>query len=169
MKVGCQTWRKTGYCLAIFGEANRDDLEMSARHSKKSKDAPSYFKDATGSYQMQRQNPNPLNFVHDWTNIVVQNTGNAAIMMILSSSRYTEMKDFPEFFLQECLGIRAQHPRAEDPHFLLQSAANYVKNYEAEKQFQKLTEGKHPNKKCKLETCVRALVIQHIHTVVYCS
>jgi hypothetical protein len=65
MKVGCQTWRKTGYCLEIFGDANRDDLKMSARHSKKSKDAPTYSKDAAGSYQMQKQNPNPLNFVRE--------------------------------------------------------------------------------------------------------
>jgi hypothetical protein len=91
MKVGYQTWRKTGYCLAIFGEANRDDLEMSARHSKKSKDAPSYSKDATGSYQIQKQNPNSLNFVRAWTNIVVLNTGKAEIMVILSGSRYTEI------------------------------------------------------------------------------
>jgi hypothetical protein len=59
MKAGCQMWRKTGYCLAIFGEADREDLRMSARHSKKSKDAPSYSKDAAGSYQMEKQNPNP--------------------------------------------------------------------------------------------------------------
>jgi hypothetical protein len=31
MKMGCQMWRKTGYCLAIFGEANRDNLKMSVR------------------------------------------------------------------------------------------------------------------------------------------
>jgi hypothetical protein len=92
---------------------------MSARHSKKSKDAPSYSKDAAGSYQMQKQNPNPLNFVHDWTNIVVQNTGNVDIMAALSGSRYTEMKDLAEFFVRECLGIGAQHPRAKDTHFLL--------------------------------------------------
>ena len=169
MKVGCQTWRKTGYCLAIFGEADRDDLKMSARHSKKSKDAPSYSKDAAGPYQMQKQNPNPLNFVRDWVNIVVQNTGNAEIMASLSGSRYTEMKDLPEFFVRECLGIGAQHPRAEDTHFLLQTATNYVKNNEPEKQFQELTEDMHPDKKCKLETCVGALVIQRTRAVVCCS
>ena len=102
-------WRKTGYCLTIFGEADRDGLKMSGRHSKKSKDAPSYSKDATGSYQRQKQNPNPLNFVRDWTNIVVQNTGNAEILVTLSGSRYTEMKDLAEFFVCECLGIGAQH------------------------------------------------------------
>jgi hypothetical protein len=52
MKVGCQTYggRQASYCLAIFGDADRDDLKMSARHSKKSKDAPTYSKDAAGSY-----------------------------------------------------------------------------------------------------------------------
>jgi hypothetical protein len=166
MKVGCQTWRKTGYCLAIFGDADRDDLKMSARHSKKSKDAPTYSKDAAGSYQMQKQNPNPLNSVREWTNIVVQNTGNAEIMAILSGSRFTEFRDLPEFFIRECLGIGAQHPRAQDAHFLLECAANYVTNDEPEKQFQQEVKDMHPNKKRKLETIVGRLVIQRTRAVV---
>jgi hypothetical protein len=169
MKVGCQTWRKTGYCLAIFGEADRDDLKMSARHSKKSKDAPSYSKDAAGSYQMQKSNPNPLNFVRRWTNIVVQNTGNAEIMAILAGSRFTEMKDLPEFFVRECLGIGAQHPRAKDTHFLLDCAAKYVTNDEPEKQFQEEMKDVHPDKKRKLETIVGKLVIQRTRAVVHRS
>ncbi|CAB9531314.1 hypothetical protein SEMRO_3422_G347810.1 [Seminavis robusta] len=44
LKIGCQTFQKTGYAMAIFGNANREDLTMSARHSQKSKDAPTYSK-----------------------------------------------------------------------------------------------------------------------------
>jgi hypothetical protein len=138
---------------------------MSARHSKKSKDAPTYSKDAAGSYQMQKQNPNPLNFVHEWTNIVVQNTGNAKIMAILSGSRFTEMRDLPDFFVRESLEIAAEHPRAEDPHFLLECAAKYVTNNEPEKQFQEEVKDIHPHKKRKLETIVGKLVIQQTRAV----
>jgi hypothetical protein len=109
MKVGCQTWRKTGYCSAISGEVNRNGLKISVWHSKKSKSAPSYSKHAAGgSYQIQKQNPDNLHFLRDWTNIVVQNTGNAEIRESLSGSRYyREIKNLPEFFVRKCLGNRA--------------------------------------------------------------
>jgi hypothetical protein len=51
------------WCVAFFGESDQDDLKMSARHGKKSKDALSYSKDAAGSYQLQLHNPTPLDFV----------------------------------------------------------------------------------------------------------
>jgi hypothetical protein len=49
-------------------------------------------------------------------------------MVILLGSRFTEMRDLPEFFVRECLEIAVEHPRAEDPHFLLDCAANYMTN-----------------------------------------
>ena len=87
--------------LAIFGEADRDDLKMSARHSKKSKDAPSYSKDAAGSYQMQLDNPTPLNFVRQWRNITVQSTGNGEVMASLSGSEHKTMAELPGYFVPD--------------------------------------------------------------------
>jgi hypothetical protein len=97
----------------------------------------------------------------------VQNTGNAEIRAILLGSRFTEMRDLPEFFVRECLEIAAEHPRVEDPHFLLECAANYVINNEPEKQFQEEVKDMHPHKKRKLvETIVGKLVIQQTCAVV---
>ena len=55
LKNGFATFRKEGYCLAIFGEANRDDLKKSARHSQYSKDLATYVKDAEGLYKQHWQ------------------------------------------------------------------------------------------------------------------
>ena len=46
LNIGFATFWKTGYCLAIFGEANCDNLKKSARHSQYSKDSATYAKDA---------------------------------------------------------------------------------------------------------------------------
>jgi hypothetical protein len=46
---------------------------MAAHHSKKSKDAPSYSKDAAKSYQMQLDKATPY-FVWQWRNITIQST-----------------------------------------------------------------------------------------------
>jgi hypothetical protein len=59
-----------------------------------------------------------------------------------------------------------EHPRAQDPHFLLECAANYVTNDKPEKQFQEEVKDMHPHKKHKLETIVGKLVIQQTHAVV---
>jgi hypothetical protein len=139
MMIGCQTWRKTGYCVAIFGEADCDDLKMSARHSQKSKDSPSYSKDAAGSYQLQLDNPNPLNFVRKWSNITVQSTGNAEVMAALSGSVHKTLAELPEYFVHDILQIPKKHPKAKDVHFLLNAASTYVPGDEPEQLLLALT------------------------------
>jgi hypothetical protein len=99
---------------------------MSARHSKKSKDAPSYSKDAAGSYQMQLDNPTPLNCVRQWRNITVQSTGNGEVMASLSGREYKTMAELPKYFVRDILKIKKEHPRAMDVHFLLNAATTYT-------------------------------------------
>ena len=63
LKIGFAIFQKTGYCLAIFGEANHDDLKKSARHCQYSKDLATYAKDAEGLYKQHLANPVPMNYV----------------------------------------------------------------------------------------------------------
>ena len=74
-KIGFATFQKTGYCLAIFGEANCDDLKKSARHSQYSKDSATSAKDAEGLYKQHLATPVPMNCVQKWSNIHVEAFG----------------------------------------------------------------------------------------------
>ena len=69
LKIGFATFRKTGYCLAIFGEANCDDLK-SQLGTVSSKDSATYAKDAEALYKQHLANPVPMNCVQKWSTFV---------------------------------------------------------------------------------------------------
>ena len=109
LKIGFATFRKTGYCLAIFGEANRDDLKKSARHSQYSKDAATCAKDAEGLYKQHLANPVPMNCVQKWSNICVEPFGQSEVMSALQGSRTVKIGKLPEYYVQEVLKIPKGH------------------------------------------------------------
>ena len=92
LKIGFATFWKTGYCQAIFGEANRDDLKKSARHSQYSKDSATYAKDAEGLYKQHLANPVPMNCVQKWSNIRVEAFGQSEVMSALQGSWTVELE-----------------------------------------------------------------------------
>ena len=109
LKIGFATFRKTGYCLAIFGEANRDDLKKSARHSQYSKDSATYAKDAEGLYKQHLANPVPMNCVQKWSNIRVEAFGQSEVMSALQGSQTVEIGKLPEYYVREVLKIPKGH------------------------------------------------------------
>ena len=85
LKIGFATFWKTGYCLAIFGGANCDDLKKSARHSQYSRDLATYAEDVEGLYKQHLANPVPMNCVQTWSNIV-EAFGQSEVMSALQGS-----------------------------------------------------------------------------------
>jgi hypothetical protein len=165
MKVGCQTWRKTTYCVAIFGAADRDNLKMSARHSQKSKDAPTYSKDAEALYKDHLQTPHEQNRVKKWTNIKIDAAGNAEVMAALSGSLFVEMKDLPVFFVEKMLGIHENNPRRKDPRYLLEAAYKYVTSDGPEKRFRQIQNTLHPDTARELSDVMGDLVLHRVRAV----
>ena len=92
LKIGFATFWKTGYCLAIFGEANCDDLKKSARHSQYSKDLATYAKDAEGLYKQHLAYPVPMNCVQIWSNICVEVFGQSEVMSTLQGSQLLKLE-----------------------------------------------------------------------------
>jgi hypothetical protein len=121
-KIGCHTFRKTGYCLAIFGEANRDDLKKSARHSPSGKDAPSYSKDADANFASHLRNPQECNAVQKWRNIRIENAGNAQAMAAYAGNEAIPMHGLPNYFITQILGVKEHHVYFRNQAFLIREA-----------------------------------------------
>ena len=129
MKIGFATFWKTGYCLAIFGEANCDDLKKSARHSQYIKDLATYAKDAEGVYKQHLANPVPMNCVQKWSNIHVDTFGQSEVMSALQGSWTVEIGKLPEYYVQEVLKIPKGHQYETNMLMLLHLAkAEATKN-----------------------------------------
>ena len=109
LKIGFATFQKTGYCLVIFGEANRDDLKKSARHSQYSKDSATYAKDAEGLYKQHLANPVPMNCVQKWSNIHVEAFGQSEVMSALQGSWTVEIGKLPGYSVWKVLKIPKGH------------------------------------------------------------
>ena len=99
--IGFATFQKTGYCLAIFGEASHDDLKKSAWHSQYSKDSATYAKDAEGLYKQHLANLVPMNCVQKWSNIHVEASGQSEVMTALQGSWTVEIGKLLEYYVQE--------------------------------------------------------------------
>ena len=130
LKIGFATFQKTGYyCLAIFGEANRDDLKKSARHSQYSKDSATYAKDAEGLYKQHLANPVLMNCVQKWCNIHVEAFGQPEVMSALQGSWTVEIGKLPEYYVREVLKILKGHQYETNMLMLLHLAkAEATKN-----------------------------------------
>ena len=129
MKIGFATFWMTGYCLAIFGEANCDDLKKSARHSQYIKDLATYAKDAEGVYKQHLANPVPMNCVQKWSNIHVDTFGQSEVMSALQGSWTVEIGKLPEYYVQEVLKIPKGHQYETNMLMLLHLAkAEATKN-----------------------------------------
>jgi hypothetical protein len=127
MKIGCQTFRKTGYLLAIFGDGNSIDLKKSARHATDVNSAK-YRKDAEDLYRMHKENPNPANNVGKWKPIQIEGNRNAKLMASFSGHRHVAFKDLGDHFVRNILKIPENHVMARDPIFLVRAAGETVKS-----------------------------------------
>ena len=173
LKIGCQMFRKTAYGMAIFGDADRDDLKMSARHSKKSKDAPTYSKDAAAWYELHERNPHSLNNVRKWSNIRIQSEGNAEVMAQLGGSDYVQMTDLPHYFVHRILKVAENHPLVQQPvnlqaliPFLLEKASKYVTCDLPQKKFDNLLKEMSPERAKEFKEALEEVVVSRVRTVI---
>jgi hypothetical protein len=125
MKIGCQTFRKTGYCVAIFGDANSIDLKKSARHSIDTHSG-TYRKDAEDLYRMHKEHPTLANNVKKWTTLHIEGSGNSRLMAAASGHQHIDFDKLGDHFVRNILGIRSDHVMARDPIFLIRAARENV-------------------------------------------
>lgn len=121
MQIGCQTFRKTGYLFAIFGDANSIDLQTCARHAT-DKNRAKYRKDAAGFYRQHKEHPNPANSVGKWAPVHIENSGNSRLMAAYSGHIYVEFNALGDYYVRQILGIKANNAMARDPIFLVRLA-----------------------------------------------
>jgi hypothetical protein len=150
LKVGTHTWRKTGYCIAIFGKANRDDLKSSARHSKKSRSAPVYEKDAAATLETHERHQTDGNMVRKWSNIKVESIRNQRKICTDSGSEHHEIQKLPHHFVHNILKVEENNPNRKDIRYLLARAATYVKGTAGDERFDKFTLGYSRERKSEL-------------------
>ena len=144
LKIGLATFRKTGYCLAIFSEANHDDLKKSARHSQYSKDSATYAKDTEGFYKQHLANRVPMNCVKKWSKIRVEAFGQSEVMSALQGSWTVEIGKLTEYCVWEVLIIPKGHQYETNMLMLLHLAkAEATKNSSDSVEVSSLTEEYH--------------------------
>jgi hypothetical protein len=152
LKIGSHVCRKTGYCLAVFGKADRGDLMNSARH--KSVDvANTYLKDAAASLAIHERTPHPSNFVSEWRKTRVDGSGsNAAVMSALGGSLTLAFHELGPMFVRKHLQIQSGHQLEKDPIFLMEEAQSYTKRagVTATEKLKTIAKDLHPDKAAEL-------------------
>jgi hypothetical protein len=161
--------RKTGYCIAIFGKANRDDLKGSARHSKKSRSAPVYEKDAAASVETHERHQTDGNMVRKWTNIKVESVRNQKTMCKEAGSEHRPINDLPDHFVHNILKVERDNPNRRDIRFLLDRAAVYVKGTEAKQQLNDFMLGMSQDRKDELWEIFEQLYIERRRRETYAA
>jgi hypothetical protein len=157
MKIGCQTFRKTGYCLAIFGEANSIDLKTSARHASDSNSAK-YRKDAAALFKMHQENPNPANSVGKWSPVHIEASGNARIMAAYSGHGHVDFNKLGDHFVRVILGIQENHIMARDSIFLIRLARETVRSQCPGELFRQFKETLNAGKANEIQMIVDSLM-----------
>ncbi len=137
MQVGCHTFRKTGYCLAIFGAATADDpaLMRSARHKSPTK-AATYIRDACSNYAIHLESPNPENVVSKWKSTIVQSSGTAGIVSQLGGNIPMEFVDVGKYFVTKLMRILPNNPMSTSSMYLMNAAKTYIQTSSADERLQ---------------------------------
>ncbi len=138
MNVGCHSFRKTGYCMAIFGGVRTDDpsLMKSARHQSPT-EAATYIKDACSNYAIHIESPNSQNVVSEWKSIHVDGkTGSAALVSQMGGNIPTEFVAVGEYFVTKLMGISPNNPMSRSPMYLMHAAKTYIQTSSADEQLE---------------------------------
>lgn len=161
MKVGCHIYRKSGYCHAIFGNANASDLQRGARHGTE-KNARRYRVDAEAHHQMQLENPNPENMVSQWKSILIESPGNAELMTRMGGGLIVSFPELPTIFVRQYLGVAENDPFARDPVYLLGLAKQKAKSQKSvADEIEEFVADLHPDRAQRLRNIVGRACQQH--------
>jgi hypothetical protein len=154
-----QSWRKTGYGIAEFGEGQRDDMKKSARHAEKSTSAPRYSLDAGTQFKTHQLRGHVDNNVRKWTNIRVENAENTKEMLRLAGTTFIKMSELPERYVRDMLHIPEDHPLAYDAEFVYTTAINHNPSSSASQEFQDFKNTLHPKKAAELQKIVDRMIV----------
>lgn len=167
-KIGCQTFRKTFYCVAVFGGGEEADVQMSARH-KSVEQANKYRKDVAQYYQTHLKYPNPANNVSKWKPIhILSDGGNAALMTAYAGFDMVPPSLVGSYYVQTILGIQESSPYYKNIAFLVNASmhrgANMVDPDDALNKF--ASENLPPDKVSQLQGLIGACVKKQVGNIV---
>lgn len=170
LKVGCQTFRKTFYVLAVFGGGEESDVQMSARH-KSQDQSLKYRKDAKMLLDTHKQHPNPANNVSKWKAIHVDGSGgNAAILTALAGYTAISPSLVPDYFVRDILGVSETNPLAKQIPYLIDVAMKHGMNLDPDREIEKwIAENVHPDKADQLASLIGKVVRKHVENIVNTS
>jgi hypothetical protein len=161
-KIGAQVFRKTFYCLAIFGEAPEYDLKESARH-KSVECSLVYRKASQVLYNQHRNNPHPSNNVSKWKATKIDGSdGNTTVLLALSGCKIMQFSELGDFFVRKLLQVAADNPLAKDFRFLMDRAINYIGAESPRERFNKFRETLHPDQGDELQRIFDAMLCERL-------
>jgi len=137
LKIGCHTFRKTFYLLAVFGDANAFDLQTCGRH-RSVENSIRYRKSALTLKQIADNFPNPANKVSKWRSILVDSDsgGHAVLIASLGGNVTIQPSEVGEYFVYNILELSRSNPMARNQQFLVHKAETYVVKTSANAHFQ---------------------------------
>jgi hypothetical protein len=157
-KIGAQVFRKSFYCLAIFGDAPEMDLKQSARH-KSFESSMVYRKAAQTLYIQHQNNPHISNNVSKWKSIQIQGgDGNTLVLLALGGCKIMQFEQLGDYFVRQLLRVGQDNPLASDTRFLINTALEYIGADSPCQQFRDFIAELHPDKAAQLQLIVDGLL-----------
>jgi hypothetical protein len=157
-KIGAQVFRKSFYCLAIFGDAPEMDLKESARH--KSVDCSLVYRKAAQTLYIQHQNnPHISNNVSKWKSIMIQGSdGNTLVLLALGGCKIVQFAQLGDYFVRQLLRVYQDNPLARDTRFLINAALEYIGADSPGELFRNFQAKLHPDQATEIQQIFDALL-----------
>jgi hypothetical protein len=168
LKIGCQTFRKTFYVVAVFGGGEESDVQLSARH-RSQKQAIKYRKDAKMLFDTHKQHPNPANNVSKWKAIHVDGSGgNAAIMTALAGYKAISPSLVADHYVRTILGVSESNLLANQIPYLIQVALKHgMDDVDPDKEIERwIVDNVHPEKAEQLAHLIGKVVRKQVATII---
>lgn len=163
LKIGAHTFRKTGYVIAVFGDATDANLQLSARH-KSVEASNKYRKDAATAYAIHKESPNPANNCSKWKESHVHDDGgNVQLMNAYGGTKYVETRLIADYFVKEILMVDPKSPLTKDgPIHLIGLSLKYVGSIAPGEQFKALLHELPSDKQCQFQKVVDAMLCERL-------
>jgi hypothetical protein len=171
LKIGCQTFRKSFYVVAVFGGGEESDVRMSARHASP-RNSEKYRQDAMTCYVTHKEHPNPSNNVSSWKPIHIAGSGgNSALMTAYSGFEYVDPSFVGTYYVRTVLGIPETNPLEKNIPFLIQAAMRHgIDNVDPDEELNEwVSNNVHPSKVQELQSLIGGCVQKQVRTIVNCS
>ena len=148
LKVGCHVFRKTGYLVAVFGNALHSALRQSARHESEN-NSLKYYEDALSQYETHRRSPNPMNNVSEWKPVLIKQARNSRVLAVHAGCKLVPIAELGKHFVEKILRVNpTERAVFRTPLYLIKQAIDYQAGTSAAEVFRQFLQSL-PADKCE--------------------